>query len=98
EGRPAPPLGWDVRMNGLAPLLKVLLEKLNSKEQAQFFKSVDLPKSDIAAIQKLEAGAKKLERDLKSPKLQKASLLYQLITKSPGEQVLYLLVYSAQRI
>ena len=57
-----------------------------------------LPKSDIAAIQKLEAGAKKLERDLKSPKLQKASLLYQLITKSPGEQVLYLEVYSTQRI
>jgi hypothetical protein len=59
---------------------------------------VELPKADIAAIEKLKAGAKKLERDLKNPKLQKASQLYSLLTKSPGEQILYLLVYSGQRI
>ena len=39
-----------------------------------------------------------LERDLKSPKLQKASQLYALLSKTPGEQVLYLAVYSTQRI
>ncbi len=35
---------------------------------------------------------------MKGPKLQKASLLYQAITRAAGEQVLYLLVYSGQRI
>jgi hypothetical protein len=39
-----------------------------------------------------------LERELKSAKLQKPSRLYQTISKYPGEQVLYLLVYSQQRI
>jgi hypothetical protein len=52
----------------------------------------------VGAWQKLEAAAKKLEKDLKSPKLQKASQLYQALQKAPGEQVLYLLVYSTQRI
>jgi tRNA nucleotidyltransferase (CCA-adding enzyme) len=98
KARQTPPFGWDLRMNGLPLLLAVLVEKLSSKEAAQIYKSVELPKGDINAIAKMEAGAKKLERDLKSPKLQKASLLYQLIMKSPGEQVLYLLVYSTQRI
>jgi len=98
KARQTPPFGWDLKMNGLPLLLTVLLEKFSSKEAAQLFKTIDLPKADVSAIAKMEAGAKKLERDLKSPKLQKASLLYQLIMKSPGEQVLYLLVYSAQRI
>lgn len=98
KARQTPPFGWDLRMNGLSLLLKVLLEKFTSKESAQLFKTIDLPKSDVASIGKLDAGAKKLEKDLKNPKLQKASLLYQLIMKSPGEQVLYLLVYSNQRI
>ena len=52
----------------------------------------------MTAWQKLEAASKKLERELKSPKLQKPSHLYQLLKKSPGEQVFYLLVYSNERI
>src|SRR5262249_13699308 len=32
------------------------------------------------------------------PKLQKPSQLYQVLVKAPGEQVLYLLVYSEQRL
>jgi len=52
----------------------------------------------VTAWQKLEAAAKKLERELKSAKLQKPSQLYQLLIKSPGEQVLYLLVYSTERL
>jgi hypothetical protein len=46
----------------------------------------------------VEPAAKKLERDLKSAKLQKPSQLYQLLVKSPGELVLYLLVYSNERL
>jgi hypothetical protein len=98
KARQMAPFGWDLKLNALPLFLIVLLEKLSSKETTQFFKNLSLPKSDINSIEKLKAGAKKIERDLKNPKLQKASALYSLITKSPAEQILYLLVYSQQRI
>ena len=46
----------------------------------------------------MDAAAKKLERELKSAKLQKASQLYQVLVKAPGELVMYLMVYSDQRL
>src|SRR5258707_6173458 len=48
--------------------------------------------------QKLEPSAKKLEREIKNPKLQKASQIYQVLIKAPGEQILYLVLNSEQRI
>jgi len=76
----------------------VLLEKLNAKERADLIKTAGLTKAEIAASQKLDAVAKKLERELKSPKLQKASQLYQVLINAPGEAVLYLVLHSQQRI
>jgi len=52
----------------------------------------------VNASQKMQVSAKKLERDLKSAKLQKPSHLYQVLAKAPGELVLYLMVYSDQRL
>jgi len=57
-----------------------------------------LTKAEVGSIAKLEAAAKKLDKDLRSPKLQKASQLYQVLMKAPGEMVIYLLVYSEQRL
>jgi tRNA nucleotidyltransferase (CCA-adding enzyme) len=88
----------DYRMNSLPLFLGILLEKLNPKEIAALVKSAELTKAEVTASEKLEASAKKLERDLKSPKLQKASQLYLVLSKAPGEIVLYLLVYSEQRL
>ncbi len=88
----------DYRMNSLPLFLGVLTEKLNAKEISAFAKAAALTKSEMTASQKLEAAAKKLERDLKSPKLQRPSQLYQVLSKAPGEQVMYLLVYSEQRL
>ncbi len=76
----------------------ILSEKLNPKETAALIKSADISKAEVSAAQKLEAAAKKLEKDLKSPKLQKPSQLYQVLVKAPGELVLWLLVYSEQRL
>ncbi len=98
KARQLPPFGWDLRANCLPLFLCVLLEKLNPKEGQALFKAVALEKSEVASVQKLEAAAKKLDRDLKSPKLQKPSQLYKALVKTPGEQILYLAVYSAQRI
>jgi tRNA nucleotidyltransferase (CCA-adding enzyme) len=98
KARQMAPFGWELRSNFLPLFLTVLVEKLNAKERAAMFKAAALEKAEIASIAKLEAAAKKLDRELKSPKLQKASQLYKVIVKTPGEQILYLAVYSAQRI
>lgn len=92
------PFGWDLRIQALPLFLVVLTEKLNAKERSELFKAAEIERSEAAGLQKLEAAAKKLERELKSPKLQKPSQLYKAISKTPGEQILYLAVYSAQRI
>ncbi len=98
KARQLVPFGWDLRMNSLPLFLAVLLEKLNAHERTALIAAAALEKSEVSAWQKLDAAAKKLERDLKGPKLQKASQLYLALQKAAGEQVLYLLVYSTQRI
>ncbi len=98
KARQLAPFGWDQRINSLPLFLTVLVEKLNPKERSALFSAAGLSKADISGYQKLEPAAKKLERDLKSPKLQKPSQLYLAVSKAPGEQILWLLVYSAQRI
>ena len=92
------PFGWHLRVQSLPLFLSVLIEKLNAKERAALAEAAALSKNEMSGCQKLAVAAKKLERDLKSPKLQRPSQLYQAISKAPGEQVLYLTVYSEQRI
>src|ERR1035438_1818719 len=91
------PFGTDLKMHSLPLFLSVLLENLNAKDRAALTNAV-LERAEVAAWQKLEGAAKKLERELKADKLKKASQLYQVLSKAPGEQVLWLMVYSAQRL
>lgn len=98
KARQLVPSGVEFRIHPMPLFLSVLLEKLNAKERLALAKAADLSKGEIAAAQKLEATAKKLERELKSAKLQKASQLYQLLASAPGEAILYLVLHSAQRI
>jgi tRNA nucleotidyltransferase/poly(A) polymerase len=90
--------GAEFQVHSLPLFLSVLLEKLNAKERAALINAAELTKAEVNAWQKLDASARKLERELKSAKLQKASSLYHLLIKAPGELVLYLLVYSEQRL
>jgi len=98
KARQLVPFGTDLKMNSLPLFLSVLLEHLNAKDRAALIKNAMLDRAEVAAWQKLEGAAKKLERELKGDKLKKASHLYQLLIKVPGEQVLWLMVYSAQRL
>jgi tRNA nucleotidyltransferase (CCA-adding enzyme) len=98
KARQMAPFGWDIRLASLPLFLSVLFEKLSAKERQELIKAAALTKAEVSAWQKLEAAAKKLDRELKSPKLQKSSQLYKVIVKAPGEQILYLAVYSTQRI
>ncbi len=88
----------DYRVHAMPLFLTILFEKLNAKEKSALIKAAELSRQEINATQKMEAAAKKLERDLKSAKLQKPSQLYQILIKAPGELVLCLMVYSDQRL
>src|SRR6204780_4202950 len=98
KARQLVPFGTDLKMNSLPLFLSVLLESLNAKESAALIKNAMLERAEVTAWQKLEGNAKKLERELKADKLKKASQLYQVLIKAPGEQVLWLMVYSTQRL
>lgn len=89
---------FEFSLHRLPLFLEVLMEKLNAKEQAALAKACALSRAELNARRKLGPAAKKLERALKSPKLTKPSALYQLLSKAPGEQILWLAVYSSQRI
>jgi len=88
----------DLRMNSLPLFLEVLMEELNAKERADLIKTASLTRGEVNAWQKIGPAAKKLEKELKSAKLQKASQLYQVLVKAPGELVVWLMVYSEQRL
>ena len=98
KARQMVPFGTDLKMNSLPLFLSVLLENLNAKDRAALLKNAALERAEVNAWQKLEPAAKKLEKELKADKLKKASQLYQVLIKAPGEQVLWLMVYSAQRL
>jgi tRNA nucleotidyltransferase (CCA-adding enzyme) len=98
KARQLVPFGTDLKMHSLPLFLSVLLENLNAKDRQTLIKNAALERGEVAAWQKLEGASKKLERELKADKLKKASQLYQVLIKAPGEQVLWLMVYSAQRL
>jgi tRNA nucleotidyltransferase/poly(A) polymerase len=98
KARQMVPFGTDLKMHSMPLFLSVLLENLNAKDRTALIKNAALERGEVAAWQKLEGASKKLERDLKADKLKKASQLYQVLIKAPGEQVLWLMVYSAQRL
>lgn len=92
------PFGADLRLDNLGLFLSVLTEKFTAKERAAFAKAMPLRKAELESWQGLEARAKKLERELKSPKLQRASQIYWAILKANGDEVLYLFLRSQQRL
>jgi tRNA nucleotidyltransferase (CCA-adding enzyme) len=98
KARQLVPFGVEFPTVNIGLFLFLLTEKLNAKERSALLKAAALTKADISAWQKLEPAAKKLEKLLKSPKLQKPSALYDLLVHSPGEQILFLLVKSGERL
>jgi tRNA nucleotidyltransferase (CCA-adding enzyme) len=75
--------------------LNALTEKLTPKEKQALIKAIEMPKTDVAEWQKLEARAKKLESALKAPRIRKASQVYQIVTAAAPEEVLFVLYHSA---
>jgi tRNA nucleotidyltransferase (CCA-adding enzyme) len=92
------PVGSDIELPMMGLFLDVLTEKFSPKEKLALTKGLGLEKTDLEQWHKLEARSKKLEKELKSAKLQKASQLYQAVSKASGDQLIYLLLNSKERI
>jgi tRNA nucleotidyltransferase (CCA-adding enzyme) len=92
------PYDVEVSSHSYALLLFLLLEKLTAKERAQVIKALGIPRTDLDAAGKLEARAKKVEKELATAKLQRPSALYAILSKVPGEILSFLLMRSSQRL
>jgi len=92
------PFGVRFPLENLGIFLYVLTEKLTPREKAALIQNTAMPKAGVALWQKLEAHSRKLEKELKSPKLNRPSQVYQVLSKAPGDQVLFLLIRSPLRL
>ncbi len=84
--------------NSYALFLFLLFEKLSTKERTQLIATASIPRAEVDAASRLEAKAGKVEKELATAKLQKPSALYAILTKVPGELLLFLLMRSNQRL
>ena len=98
KARQLVPIGLKINLDPLGLFLYFLMEKVPVKERATFVKAMGLGKKEVELWQKLDARAKKLEKELKSAKLQKPSRVYQLLSKAPGDQILFLAAHSSERL
>jgi tRNA nucleotidyltransferase/poly(A) polymerase len=78
--------------------LYCLTQKLTPKEKTALIATAKMEKAETDPWQKLEARSKKLETKLKSASLNRASLVYDCLTRCSGEEMLLLHLQSAQRI
>ena len=98
KARQLVPFGIDIHLESMGLFLNFLTEKMPAKDRPAFAKNVGLSRRETDQWQKLEAKAKKLEKELKSPKLQKPSKVYQALSGVPGDQILFLLAHSSERL
>jgi tRNA nucleotidyltransferase/poly(A) polymerase len=92
------PFGMDLQTDWSALLFYLLSEKLTPKERAAMASVLAMEKNEVESWQKLEAKALKLEKELVATKLQRPSSLFALLSKAPGEQILFLTLKSTQRL
>jgi tRNA nucleotidyltransferase/poly(A) polymerase len=92
------PFGAVFPVDWYALSLNCMTQLLTPKERAALVENTKMTKEEQAPWQKLDASARKLEAHLKSAKLHKASQVYDCLSKAPGEQTLFLLLNSTQRM
>jgi tRNA nucleotidyltransferase/poly(A) polymerase len=91
------PVGGGFYFDAFGLFLSVLTEKLTPKEKSALIEASGVEKADLDELQKLEARAKKLEKELKSAKLQKPSHVYHALFKARADETIFLLYRSPER-
>ena len=92
------PAGNGIRPAGVGPFLFVLTEKMTPRERADLVRTLEMHKQEVDLWQKLEPRAKKLEHALRSVRIKLPSQIYQALAKAPGDELLFLLYRSQQRM
>lgn len=92
------PFGIGMHLDHMGLFLYFLTENLSAKDQTALVKQTGLTRREVDQWQNLETKSKKLEKELKSAKLQKPSHIYQVLSKAPGDQMLFLLAHTQQRL
>jgi len=92
------PFGSVPPINSYSLFLFLLFEKLSPKERSQIVKTIGLDKAEVEAAAKLESKSNKVEKELAAAKINRPSALYALLSKVPGEILLFLLMRSGHRI
>jgi tRNA nucleotidyltransferase/poly(A) polymerase len=92
------PFGAQLKEDRFITFLHTISEKWTPKDKQTFVKNCKLSKREADAWKNLPTRAKSLENTLKSPKLQKASLVYQALEPVPAEIIFALLASSSQRL
>jgi tRNA nucleotidyltransferase (CCA-adding enzyme) len=92
------PPGARFAVDHFALFMNMVTEKLSPKEKAALVKTVAMKPEYLDAWQKLDARSKKLEKDLKSARLNRPSQVFHTVNKAPGEQLMYLLLRSQVRL
>jgi tRNA nucleotidyltransferase (CCA-adding enzyme) len=92
------PAGVRLPVEGLGLFLSVLTEKLTPKEKAALVQATAMKKDEVDLWQKLDARAKKLEKELSGPRLSRPAQVYQVLSKAPGDHILHLLLRSSSRL
>ena len=98
RARQTVPSGMGFRADYYRLFLFFLLEKLSPKDKASLVKNCHLSKADLNAAAKLAVTAKKFEKTLKAPKLKRPSLVYSTLSEGVGEEILFVLARSGERL
>jgi tRNA nucleotidyltransferase/poly(A) polymerase len=83
---------------GHVAFLNILLEKLNPHERADVLRAFDLSKTEAETLKRLDGQAKKLETNLKSPRVTRPSHVYQTLEGVPADEILMVLYNSPHRV
>ena len=85
-------------VNSYSLFLFLLFEKLTVRERSQITENLSLDKLEVEAAAKLESRSGKVEKELAAAKIGRPSALYSMLSKVPGEILLFMLLRSGQRI
>jgi hypothetical protein len=98
KARQSLPFGADIEADSYALFLFLLLEKLTGRERAQLAKALGIQRSALDAALKLESKASRVEKEVARAKITRPSALYAILSRVPGEILLFLLMRSGQRL